>query len=216
MTDWYFAGYERKGMPVSVAIAAPAWTFTDNPAGIVSGASANTFTSVNLGTASSGRLIVVLHSSTDTVATGCTIGGVTATKAVEESTILSGFQIWYANVPTGSTGDIVLTAGSAMNNAIIIVGALTGVASIPTNTNTSTPLADPSPVTITVPATGFGIAGYYGSGIGGTWNNATLDASSTISSVTISMAHTGTVGLQTPEYTASGAAGHNVAAAWGP
>ena len=83
-----------------------------------------TFSSQNLGAADPNRWIVVcatgIQVSARTIDT-VTVGGVSATKLVEaESTAGSAFRdvsIWVAYVPTGTTGDIVLTFSSGLVRA---------------------------------------------------------------------------------------------------
>lgn len=200
----------------------PAWTATDNPAGQGTGTNSVTFTNANIGTASAGRIVVAIFTSGTTVANAMTIGGISATKAVEESTILSGLQIWYANVPTGTTATIVVSSSGSMNLETIQVGMLTGVTAVPTATQTAAGGAtDPATITITVPATGIAIVGLMANDdltATGSWSNATLDfKTGNSSAATLTMAHTTTTGSVTPTYTGLGGGNaHMVVAAWGP
>jgi len=192
------------------------WTATANPDAVDTATTSVTFTAVPIGTAAADRLVVVGYSSQSAVATGMTIGGVTAAKAVEESGAISGLQIWYATVPTGTTADIVATSGGSMGNEVIVVGTLTGVVAAPTTATTGS-----DSVTITVPTGGIAVAFFYASPTDGTWSNATLDLTASDPALKLSprlmfMVHTVTAGSQSPTYTSTGYSGHAVAAAWGP
>ena len=86
-----------------------------------------TFASCDLGTPSAGRQIVVstygprATAGSRTVST-MTINGVTATFAGRQQTLnLNGHEIWYASVPSGATGDIVITWSAGCNGCAISV-----------------------------------------------------------------------------------------------
>lgn len=76
-----------------------------------------TFSSVGLGAASNNREIYVAvgtrDAGSDTTIDSVTVGGVAATSKVAATNTSGGnitrVEIWSANVPTGSTGDIVVT-----------------------------------------------------------------------------------------------------------
>ena len=100
------------------------YNFTDR-AVLASGA---TFSSVNFGTAASDRNIIVFVVTWDGPVTGMTIGGVTATEisgSVASSTNLR-CNTFYANVPSGTTGDIVLTTTNTAESGIIVYNAFGG------------------------------------------------------------------------------------------
>ena len=117
------------------------------------------FAGVALGSADSDRLIVaIVQSLTATatgVATGVTIGGVTATSraAVKHSATSAPFvSIWTAPVPTGTTGDVVVSFGGTRYDVAVSLysvsvasptfvastdsGAATGGATLDLNTTT--------------------------------------------------------------------------------
>lgn len=210
------AGKGAPGGGVSPVI----WTATDNPVGQSAPGTSATFTAANIGTASSDRIVVVAVNTTNVVATAVTVGGISATKAVQEATILSGLQIWYAAVSSGTTANIIVSAGGSFGEVTIQVGKLTGATATPTATNTATPgVADPSSITITVPTNGVALA-VFASDIVVTpsISNATLDYNTTNpGSGSQILVHTTTVGSQTPTFSSlSGANSHLVAAAWVP
>lgn len=210
----------HRGHAAAAPPAPPAWTATDNPTPQNTGTTSVTFTAVNIGTASADRIVVVLFNSGSAVSTGMTIGGISATKAVEESTGISGLQIWYAAVPSGTTANIVVTSGSAMSIESLLVGKLTGVTAAPAHTSvTTTTSSDPATISVNVPSTGFGIVGIYGAPtFDNGWTNATLDFSVTdANAVILSMAHDSLSGTNTVSAGGfSGAGVHMVSASWGP
>jgi len=91
-------------------------------------ASGTTFSSVDFGTASSDRSIIVFVVTWDGSVTGMTIGGVTATEISGD--VFSGIGIhcnaFYASVPTGTTGNIVLTTTNTAESGIIVYNAFGG------------------------------------------------------------------------------------------
>lgn len=199
------------------------WTKTDNPAIQSVGANPVVFTAVNLGASVSGRITVVVAHCEITGQTGMTIGGLTATEAVHEFSAISGLGIWYCDTSSlGSSGNIVVSAGGTMGENAIMVGRLTGCALTPTATNSANNAgADPSTITATVPAGGFGIVGLgAASDVTGTasWTNATQDYVQLAGDgQTRTMAYTGTAGSQTPSYGGlAGSTTHIVIACWGP
>src|SRR5262245_1531390 len=95
------------------------WTATDNPAAQAGPSSAVTFTSAALGPAGT-RLTVVVVGAQGPAATSVTVGGLSATKAVEESGALNALQIWYVDTSSlGTTANIVVASGSNMNAIIV-------------------------------------------------------------------------------------------------
>lgn len=88
----------------SYTVSVPAPEFLGIEAATANVASTRTYSGKGLGTAHDDRLIVVGVYETQTV-TGVTIAGVTATKIDDELT----FSIWAAEVPSGTSGNIVTT-----------------------------------------------------------------------------------------------------------
>jgi hypothetical protein len=162
-------------MAVSITPAdtfAPAATTTDDPV---------TISGVGTGTAAADRISVVTfnHRARGSVATGVTINGVTAVNAKTEQFGAANTvsEIWYAENPTGTSGDVVITFGDV--DAIRIAGsmfAMYGAVATPTatagnNGNSINSIAQ----SITIPADGGMIASCCCSEEGGgiTWTNAT-------------------------------------------
>jgi hypothetical protein len=79
-------------------------------------ASSYTFSNQNIGTAAADRWVIVAVQSA-IAATGATVGGVTATKIIEDSA--PSTNIWAALVPTGTTASIVITFPSLTNGCMI-------------------------------------------------------------------------------------------------
>jgi len=101
-----------------------------------SNATTYTFSSADLGTADADRYIYVAvegaraTAGSRTVST-MTINGVSASFVVRQQSVnLNAHEFWYAAVPTGSTGDIVVTFNSSMHNAAIGVWSVTGSHSV--------------------------------------------------------------------------------------
>lgn len=117
--------------------------------------SPHTFTGVPFGDASAGRIIVVaVGISTDTTISSVSIGGISATLAVSDVQTGVTAAIYYANVPTGTSGTVVVNASS---NAAIGVYKLENATATPTNTGSRTPRDGDATLFCTVPVNGFGI-----------------------------------------------------------
>lgn len=145
-----------------------------------------TFSACALGTASAGRRIVVgvsgrASSDTATVSS-MTIGGVSATKVIEalDSIVHNSAGLWIADVPTGTTGDVVVTFSVVVQRCGICVWSMTGAASAVAS-DTDSNHATPTNVTVitktlTIPTRGGAIGYSFGTFAGGTtaaWTNLT-------------------------------------------
>ena len=127
-----------------------------------------TFSSVDLGRASSDRLIVIAALNRDTGSLAdtfstVTINGVSATQVVATTNGGSlGVTIYSARVPTGTSGDVVLTVGDNVDHVYISVYALYGLRS-PTAVDTDTVVDTVQPISfsaLAVPDDGIAIATY--------------------------------------------------------
>lgn len=131
-----------------------------------SGANTNiyTFSSASLGVADTNRHIVVVTGSDGNdgdETTAVTVAGVSATKivqAVGPSGNGGNSAIWIAAVPTGTTGDIVVTYDAGQLASAIAVYRLVNYSATAYDTASDT-TGDPSSVTIDVAADGVVIAG---------------------------------------------------------
>lgn len=185
-----------------------------------------TFVGASLGTAAGDRKIVVtIHGrstnpSTRTISS-VTIAGVAATAAVSVSnTIGDRAAVYVADVPTGTTGDIVVVFNDTMQKCIVGSYAMYGAGSS-TPTATATDIASTYSQSLTIPAGGvaFAIASVQASA-STTWAGLTEDFDSNISSEVDSGASLQTATLQSgltvsATFTA-GSDGIMVMAAFGP
>lgn len=144
--------------------------------------------SVSFGTASADRYIIVTASArkagASTTITGVTIGGITATQVHQNTntstnTDVSG--IFIAAVPTGTTGDVVVTYGATMVRSIIGVYAATSLASA-TAYDTAGYISTSDPTnTLDIPAGGFAVAIALTNSAGTTtWTGLTEDFDGTL------------------------------------
>src|SRR3990167_7900479 len=105
-----------------------------------------TWSAQNLGTASSDRYIIVAIISrqvgtTAPTVSSASIGGVSATIVRQNNSGVSNLNtvaFILANVPTGTTGDVVVTFGSQQVRAAIGMYAATGMNPTPTDQGSST------------------------------------------------------------------------------
>ncbi len=137
-----------------------------------------TFAAQNLGTASADRYIrvAIKARSSDGGArtlSSVTIGGVGATINVQAHTSGDSTAIAGASIPTGATGDIVVTWSGGMGDCNIGVWASTGDVSA-TATDSGSSTATPQTYSIDVVAGGYVIA-VGSTSVGGTctWTNVT-------------------------------------------
>ena len=169
------------GSAVTVAL-------TDNSSD-ASDTTAYTFSSQSLGAAAANRKIVVgivnYDDSPGTAASSVTVGGVTADRvqAMIGAGATMSTEIWQADVPTGTTGDVVVTWAAAVKSCGIGVWRVIGANSRPYGSKTTT--ADPGVVSMNIPAGGIGIgmsATGSGAGVTWTWTNLTEDFEDSITS----------------------------------
>lgn len=169
-----------------------------------------TFASQNLGTASADRNIVVAatgRQSTAQTITAVTVGGVSATQLGTRGLSQNPLGIWMAAVPTGTTGDIVVTFSGAMLRCAVGLWAVTGGASL-SNSDFGTDTAD-----VTGAANGFIVAAACNTGsVTFTWTNATERFDGTVESFTASGADAITVGATTITATPTSASTNGIVA----
>ena len=143
-----------------------------------SGSSDVTFSGVDIGTAATDRIVVVMHGCYLNLVTDIKIGGTSGTKIVELDGGNATASIWARAVASGTTADIRLIYGSSLYPRGIYVAAMYGADISPHATATSNE-DTPPPMTasLAIPAGGaaFGIAYYsHGSTIQTfTWANLT-------------------------------------------
>ena len=156
----------------------PAQQIFRQASGNNAGGASTTYTAVNFGTASSDRYIcaIVTARNTSTFTTAATIGGIAATSVLELLNSSGSFHrasMFLAAVPSGTSGNIVLSFSVPIIRNMISVFALTGIDG-PTPYATATSTANPASGTITIPADGLAISGTYNI-LGGayTWSGLT-------------------------------------------
>jgi hypothetical protein len=184
-----------------------------------------TFSAVASGTAAANRLsVVAINGRRRSTLNTVTINGVSATKAV--GVLLGGSgnmisEIWYAENPSGTTADVVLTFSAATSGAWQVdLYEVNGATATPTDTDSgSTGSANLLSISaLTIPANGVAIiaSGNAGDATAVTWTNATEYTDASITEIRASSARTSTAG--TPTITADGSNGNPytiAGAAWG-
>lgn len=142
-----------------------------------------TFAAQNIGTADVGRFIIVSvlsrKTGASTTISTVTIGGISATIVKQVSNAVTNTDvagIVIASVPTGTTGDVVVTFGATMSRCIIAVYRAVGINNpFTANANASSTANDPT-AAIAVPSNGFEIgAGLSAASSSATWTGLTED-----------------------------------------
>ena len=218
--------YSGPSPSITKTIASPAVNYvkTDNPAvqDLSYGSSTATFTDCAISTAAADRVVVVCVANNARTLTGMTIGGVTAVEAVSSNTG-AHTGIWYAEVPTGTTATVVITAGFAFGKIGITVGKLNTATPTPTSTGFLAAGFRANPQlasSATIPANGVGVIamGDIDTAQGTlTWNNATEDYSTTGTAFGVASGNRTTAGAF--QASISGVAFNNISmavACWGP
>ena len=122
-----------------------------------------TFSSQALGDAAPDRKLVVITGAGSSGAniTAMTIAGVSAEIVLSKHTSETHSEMWQADVPSGTSGDIVITYSVLIHNTGIGIFRITGAGTGPTapSDTANDSNADPIALTITVPAKGVCIAG---------------------------------------------------------
>ena len=179
-----------------------------------------TFASVPFGTAAANRYIVITVASVNVgggTVTGVTVGGVAATNVANVTNSGGAFPvrsgIWIASVPTGASGNIVVSDSDAFVDISIGVYAIYAPSSAaPSATGTST-AATPS-VTLTAPANGVIIGGLAGTSGAGTWTGLTKNVVLTWGEAASAASTSG--GSLTVSVSGPGAQPALAVATWGP
>jgi hypothetical protein len=167
-----------------------------------------TFSGVDIGTATSDRIVVVMHGADTHLPTDIKIGGTSGTKIVELDGGGATASIWARAVTSGTTADIRCIFGSSTNAQGIYVAAMYG-ASISSHATATSNEDTPAPMTasLAIPAGGaaFGAACYSsGSGYQSfVWANLTekADLTSGYTFVDFTMAQKAVSAAETPTIT---------------
>ena len=109
------------------------------------GTTTTTYNSIGFGTAKDDRIVAVAISYRKTASStmasplnSVTIGGVSATQAIAAAASQrTASSIWYANVPSGTTGTIVLNSPDAIASAISVYRLIDVSSSTPNDTDSS-------------------------------------------------------------------------------
>lgn len=212
-------------VPAAVAGVVFSLTWTDGVAEN-SGGTTITYSARAFGAADANRVIAVYIGArmvTANTISSVTIGGVSASVAtgtVQQQGGANGVNsaIYYASVPTGTTGDVVVTYGAAAaRTGISIYSVITSTPTPSTGTGQNAASGNPS-YALDVPAGGGGLAGVSQSSASGatTWAGSTAeDFEATATGPTeISTAHTTATGSITIAPTFASTAYTSSAAAW--
>lgn len=165
-----------------------------------------TFSAVSIGAEASNRKVIVvfaLNASPAVSFSSATIGGVSATSIVTAASGFSLCGIIIADVPTGTTGDVVITlSGTALRCGIAVyrVVDLNSSTAHATTTDT-TASAGVLSATLNVPANGFAVGvTINGAPAAVTWSaGLTEDSDNTIETqIVVSSASASVVAAQTP------------------
>lgn len=154
----------------------PSITFLGNndvSAGDCNSTTSCTVSSVAFGAAYAERNIV--FSTSCSLGTGASIGGVSAALAYASPT---GYQFWAANVPSGTSGNIVLTSSGNCTSQIAIWRIDDLLSLTPTDTDESTTSSSPVTLTLTPGADGIGVFA------DSCWRNDSVDPAPAFSGVT--------------------------------
>lgn len=158
------------------------------------------FMACDLGTAAANRKIVVgIKDGIGNAVTisSVTIGGISASQVAVVTSSGDTTAIWQADVPTGTTGDIVVTFSGANSRCGIAVYAVYGAAAAAHATATS--IATPLSTSIDVPAGGIliGVAGSRNAGSTWIWTNLIEDYDQSLSTSSFTGASDAFASLQT-------------------
>lgn len=169
-------GFGGTGIPVGISNTANDSSDTD--------LTIYTFSTQSLGVAADDRRVVVTAAATGASETtpnisSATIGGISATVILEVNNDHAVATLLIADVPTGTTGDVVITYDQEVNRCIISVYRVVGIASnTPFDTaSDTTHSSDIVSASIDVPSNGGVIGVVHGrSGSSVTWAGLTEDS----------------------------------------
>jgi hypothetical protein len=154
----------------AVAGGAPVVAFTDSA---VDPTNTTTYTfTLDFGAAAGDRYLIATPSTrgsgTGAAISSVTIGGVTATEVINTTallaTVYNGAAIFIAAVPTGTSGDVVVTYANSQLRAGCGLYQVTGLSSSTAHDTATDSGSDPLTDTIDVPAGGFIVAVAVGEG----------------------------------------------------
>lgn len=178
-----------------------------------------TYSAEPLGDVAADRIIIVSVATRKGGAaafvSSCTIGGVTATKSVEARDDGNTVAIFAAIVPTGATGNIVVTMSVATARCTIGIWRATGMTA--TAHDNATDFAGDRDVTVSTEADGFAIAAYTNyTGAAPSWTGVASDFYVLTESVQRCAGGSATTSSGTLNITTGGSIGQLAVATWGP
>jgi hypothetical protein len=142
----------------------------------------HTFSNKSLGDAASDRIIVIAGGSGgyNPAVTGVTVGGNSCTEAIQFADTARAW-IYYVALPTGTTGDVVVTFASAEFRSIIGVYAIYGASGGPADTATGGGTSGTVTASIDKTENGVTIGAFFQSNFNSAtqnaaWTNLTEDA----------------------------------------
>jgi hypothetical protein len=199
-----------------------------------SGTATATFSGVTFGTANSNRVMIIVagsrvSSGLSNTVSSATIGGISATQVPSAAVTGTGgnmtSDIWYASVPTGLTGTIVVNwANANLRSGVCVYNLVTATPTVAHGASSSgqNTISLTFTASLTVPTSGFGVVGLVVQQSGNTlsFTNATQDVSGTLGAASnaIECGHTtatGSVAL-TGSQTPTSNFGNMSAASWSP
>lgn len=183
-----------------------------------------TFSSQNLGAADSTRRIVVCIESRGTTSqtvSSVTVAGVSATEVRQQATGFNVVAIYIAEVPSGTTGDVVVTFADAMLRCAIQMYRLVDIDSTTEHQQGASTVENPT-YNLNIPAGGVAVAcSVTGNDTGSTsWTNLTEDADGLLEFIQYSSASDAFASEQTGLTITANPTGTSqpvgVFASWGP
>lgn len=139
-----------------------------------------TFTGRALGAASADRLIIVAAATRGNYSvSGVSVAGVPATLLIQNYASGTGeASLWVAAVPSGTTGDVVISTPTNVSRMLFSVHAVTGASASPTDTGVTDDASTTDSITV---ASGGAIIGavvnyYSGGDVTFTWTGVTESA----------------------------------------
>jgi hypothetical protein len=215
-----FMASQLLGFMAAVAAAAlsRAWGSGLNSA---SGASPMTASGLTFGTAAADRMVVacIKLDGASGPATAVTIGGVSATEIVACNQSDQYLSIWAAMVPTGTSGDVVVTFSGSAGRSVVSTYAVYGRSNVTAHA-TVTDVASPFSQNLAVPAGGVAIGALENSAMASaTWTGLTEDYDNTVSTgrgMSTASAASAAASTITVAATPSGGTAIMAAASWGP
>lgn len=147
-----------------------------------------THSSLSFGAAHSKRLLVAMVYTSGIVVDSATIGGVAATRrAIADSGVGQTVQIWVAAVPTGTSGNVVLTLDSTDSGVttVFIYNIQFAESAVPTDTATATSTS----TTIDIEPLGTAVGIFHRADANHTWTGLVEDAEEVGTNPRQSVAH---------------------------